>query len=156
MKRKFIENQNVTLQNISIVEEYSPWSFENQIILCDADWSVPYGWDEGPLKYYLRTYPCFKGFILINDDNDTYFMSPSFVDHLLLFASWREPGFSVNGSIGSWIRTYLGDENYTVKADFKNHWNYNRNAKGQNVIGKINGQNHSKVSLIGAHSDTWW
>ncbi len=64
-------------------------------------------------------------------------------------------GFSINKTDGDWIRQYLTNPQYKVTADCKNHWKY-QNVNTYNVVGTLQGENHSAYSLIGAHYDAWW
>ncbi len=82
-----------------------------------AKWKKPYrSWGKG-LIAVGRFCKRFKAFIVADEFNHTYFMSPSRYDRAsqefpLFFGmfEYSRPGYSVNGSIGEKLREYLHNE----------------------------------------------
>jgi hypothetical protein len=69
-------------------------------------------------------------------------------------ARFSKPGFSINGSSGKWIKNYLSNPDYVVKADFCSEWAW-EHVDSWNVIGEIPG-NSSKIAIINNFYDGWW
>lgn len=96
-----------------------------------------------------------KGAILADCFDDTYFMGPSWYDHLGTLGTWPRAGFSIRGSDGDWIKTAL-EEEYEVTAEILSEWEYEE-VDSSNVFGQIDGDGTSdKVVIVCAHYDCWW
>lgn len=156
MKAGVTNRHNVSFSNITIQEDFNDSkNAEEHIALFNESWEDPFSWCFLDPIRRVKAPKNFRAFILVNDDADTYFMGPSINDHLFTLGRWSTAGFSVNGSTGSWIRANLANQSRHVKADLKNHWQYNRSTT-ENVMGQINGTDRNNVSIICAHSDAWW
>ena len=125
-----------------------------------ADWKDPYNsWGKKLLRSTLL--PNFRGFIVVDDFDHTYFMSPSRFDDvskktgLISILEYPRPGYSINGSIGKIIEENLS-EGHDVRADIYSKWHYDR-VKSYNVIGELRGRDPSNVvDIVCAHYDCWW
>jgi hypothetical protein len=154
--------KDVTFDDIEILDEYDNTS-GNQIVLVEGNWTDPIGWiksdDLGDGWLYDVTSGKFwkegwlrarvKGIILMDDQEHTRFMC---ISHLWCFP---KAVFSINESDGDWIKGYLNDPNYEVRADIKSKWEW-QDVNSYNVIGEIPGEDTSKYSIVCAHYDTWW
>jgi len=152
---------NLYPTTVRIFKRFKRYCIENQVIyIKNNQWAPkPYAWN----NHFLR--PCFlrarcKGFILGDVFSDTWFMEPSHKDHLRFgngwFANHIKPGFSINGSDGDTIESYLNNSlRYNVYANVKMIWEH-EHVTSYNVIGQINGTDTENVSLVIAHSDCWW
>ena len=153
---------NVLETGVNVTEEFDPENNSNQIVLTNETWWKPYSaFDEN----YDYLYPPRKardntqliGIIVVDDFNNTRFMSPSHYDYA--FLAWRgnypRPGFTINGTEGKWIRDAVNDNSLKVKADVCSKWEY-KIVDSSNVIGQINGTDDGNVSIVCAHYDCWW
>ncbi|GEM_PF-2575259 len=146
------ENQphNVTMKNIRIYDDFK-FGIQDRIVLIEEDWRDPYGWWTSNMSKLKRMNV--KGFILMDCFDETFFMMPSGISSPVC-PRFSKPGFSINGSSGKWIKSYLKDSNYIVKADFCSEWAW-ENVDSYNVLGEIPG-NSSKVAIINTFYDGWW
>lgn len=143
-------SHNVTMYDVNIFDDFKLFGPDG-IILMEADWRDPYGWWNANLTKLRRRNV--KGFILMDCFDETIFMMPSGTSSPIV-PRLSEPGFSINGSNGKWIKNYLNNPNYVVKADFCSEWAWER-VDSWNVIGEIPG-NSSKVAIINDFYDGWW
>ena len=144
------EPHNVTMQNVRIFDDFQAGRSDG-IILIEADWHDPYGWWTSNLTNLKRKNV--KGFILMDCFNETFFMMPSGTSSPAV-ARFSEPGFSISGSNGKWIKNYLSNPDYVVKADFCSEWAWEP-VDSWNLIGEIPG-NSSKIAIINTFYDGWW
>ena len=128
----------------------SIWKGERLCLILNAHWKNPYEWILSNATYKKLLKRKIKAFILVDHDfNNTFFMSPS------LPSVHPKAGFSINGYIGRKIEEYIHKEGYEVRADICSKWKFDH-VKSYNVIGKLSGENHSKVDIVCAHYDCWW
>ncbi|MEA2054153.1 MAG: M28 family peptidase [Candidatus Thermoplasmatota archaeon] len=78
--------------------------------------------------------------------NDTFFMAGTRV---------QKGGVSVTGADGKWIKQYLNNPNYKVKARIYME-DTSSSVESYNVMGEIPGIDNSKVIIVGAHYDGLW
>jgi len=149
-EEKVTEPHNVTMKNVRIFDDFRIGGPDG-IILLEADWRDPYGWWTSNLTNLKRKNV--KGFILMDCFDETFFMMPSGTSSPAV-ARFSEPGFSINGSNGKWIKKYLSNPDYVVKADFCSEWAW-EHVDSWNVIGEIPG-NSSKIAIINNFYDGWW
>ena len=122
------------------------------IVLMEADWRDPYMWWLNNRSKLRR--PSVKGFILMDCHDDTIFMMGSGTSTSYLLQRFEEAGISINGSSGKWIKKYLHDSNYVVKADLCSEWEWEK-VESYNLIGEIPGKS-DKIAIINAFYDGWW
>jgi len=144
------EPHKITVENIKVFDEFSLLNPDG-IVLIEADWHDPYGWWMDNLTNLKRKNV--KGFILMDCHDETFFMAPSGISSPTV-ERYAKPGFSINGSSGKWIKQYLNDPNYIVKADFISDWEWEQ-VDSYNVIGEIPGKS-SKIAIINDFYDGWW
>jgi hypothetical protein len=149
-EEKESQSHNVTMQDVRIFDDFQIGGVDG-IILIEADWRDPYGWWTSNLINLKRQNV--KCFILMDCFDDTIFMMPSGTSSPAV-ARFSKPGFSINGSNGKWIKKYLSDSEYIVKADFCSEWTWER-VESWNVIGEIPG-NSSKIAILNNFYDGWW
>jgi hypothetical protein len=150
-EEKLFEPHNVTMKNVKIFDEFQTGGPDG-IILIEADWRDPYAWWTDNLTNLKKNNV--KGFILMDCFDETIFMMPSGTSSPPAVARFSEPGFSINGSSGKWIKSYLSDPDYIVKADFCSEWAW-EHVDSYNVIGEIPG-NSSEIAIINTFYDGWW
>ena len=141
-------------------------SYGKQCLLLHANWTDPYGWGEPLLGENLTDrflkMLFLKAFIVVDEFNNTYFMSPSRFDNFskitrlaLIRPEYPCPGYSINGSIGEKIEEILQDGG-EVKVDIYSKWHY-ENVKSYNIIGELKGRDPGNVvDIVCAHYDCWW
>ena len=144
------EPHNVTIKDIRIFDDFKR-SNPDGVVLIESNWPAAYDWWVDNSTNLLRDNV--KGFIVMDSQDDTFFMMPSGTSSPIL-ARFSKPGFSINGSSGKWIKQYLNDPDYVVKADFCSEWTWER-VDSWNVIGDVPGKS-SKIAMICAHHDSWW
>jgi len=135
--------------NVRVVEDLECCRIK-QIVLVDADWRDPWKCLNG---YWTKPFNPWRirGWILVDGSNDsinTRFMGPSQLLDLY------KPGYSINNSDGSWIRSYMED-GYEVFATIKSVF-IRDYVESYNVIGEINGIDNDTYSIVCAHYDSWW
>lgn len=142
---------NVSLNDVTIVDDFKDGN-NDRIVLIEADWQDPYDWWISNMSNLKKSF--IKGFILMDCHDDTFFMLPSGTSSPLIRPRFSVPGFSINGSSGKWIKQYLNNPDYTVKADFCSEWSW-EHGDSWNVVGEIQGRS-PKVAIINDFYDGWW
>ncbi|MCD6541800.1 MAG: M28 family peptidase, partial [Thermoplasmata archaeon] len=159
-KRKIVEFENLT------VKGYIPTGAEKNTIclVLHSNWTDPYKWkseNKPEMDFFDWPWRKIGAFIVVDDFNDTYFMSPSRFDAISAFFGMKleypKPGFSIRGSVWDYIaKNYLNNDSYEIKADIYSEWHYD-NVESYNVIGKLEGRNSDNVvDIVCAHYDCWW
>ena len=141
---------NVSMKNVKIFDRFG-FGFKDRVVLIEADWRDPYGWWTKNITNLRRLNV--KGFILMDCFDETIFMVPSGTSSPIL-PRFSEPGFSINGSSGKWIKKYLNNPCYVVKADICSEWAW-EHVDSYNVIGEIPGKS-SEIAIINTFYDGWW
>jgi len=144
-------SHNVTLHDVTVADEFKTGG-SDQVVLLEADWRDPYAWWISNMTNLKR--PNVKGFILMDCHDDTFFMEPSGTSSPIIRPRFSEPGFSINGSSGKWIKQYLNSKDYTVKVDFCSEWAWQQ-VESWNVIGEIPGRS-PQIAIINGFYDGWW
>jgi hypothetical protein len=145
-----IDSHNVSEFNISIFDDFKIIGSDG-IVLIENDWRDPYDWFISLANKLKKSNV--KGFILMDCNDDTIFMMPSGTSSPLL-PRFSKPGFSINGSSGKWIKKYLNNVRYSVKADFCSEWSWEK-VDSYNIIGDIPGKS-PKIAILSAFYDGWW
>jgi len=96
------------------------------------------------MKGWYKQLPYCKAFIRYDFNDDTYNMANS--------ADCYLPVIFINGTIGKKIIKDI--DNYTV--DFYLNQRFNESVISYNVIGQLNGTDHSKTVIVDSLYDGWW
>ncbi len=146
-------------ENLSVTT--SPTHENDFCIVKFANWTDPYdSWTSGLGSLLIRYNRRFKAFMVVDDFNHTYFMSPSRYDKLsqwfpLLKLEYPRPGYSISKNTWRKIELFIKDKRYDVKLDIYSKWHYD-NVNSSNVIGFLEGRDPTRVDIICAHYDCWW
>lgn len=147
-------------ENIPIYENFDPLRCGPQIELGYTHYSEPYTAFDSiyypiGLKSLLGALDKYKGYIAIDNDTDAFMQFPPSYDQQWWHIPFEKQNFLVNGSIGTWIKGALNDEDLCANASYYAYWE-KENVTSYNIIGQINGTDTSNVSIICAHYDCMW